>query len=638
MGDELRGENLVHLNVRFSTETKLKKIQDFLYEKSGQGVSFTGLVEAMANEVTIVTAVHNIKSNKGSKTAGVDKIKMDKYLQMPKDELILLIQSSFRNYRPKPARREYIEKSNGKKRPLGIPTVLDRIIQECVRIIIEPICEARFYPQSYGFRPYRAQKHAIRGIINVINAGCKSPDQPVWAIEGDIKGCFDNINHRLLLQKLWRIGIHDKRVLKIISQMLKAGYMENDLLHATELGTPQGGILSPLLSNVYLNDFDWYVGRMYMEPHRQCKHKGNDTRRLKWAGITPKYNYRYADDWVILTSTEKEALRLKRVLTKYFRNRMKLELSQEKTYVTDLRTNGIHFLGFVVKAERKRKTPDPATWTKHLVGKPLPDMERLGKKIKKLLEDVHRIELCQKVNVQAAQIQYVNSVIMGMAQYLQTSICSHAYHAIDRRVNNAALAVWKRLYPKRYNSMQVPLKVLCNLPDRHKGYDSKTFAVWVEGKWFGITFAFITHSHYEPKPFDQKMTPYTVEGRRRYVSYRTKHKPLPCDRPSVNSPNDIAMSAYAKGKTNFEYYMNREYAYSRDKGKCKCCGNAFSPMLQKHCHHVKNKLPLDRINKVPNLVWLCEPCHRMVHNSPIPPELDAKTVGKIMKYREKLKL
>ena len=272
MGDELRGENLVHLNVRFSTETELKKIQDFLYEKSGQGVSFTGLVEAMANEVTIVTAVHNIKSNKGSRTAGVDKMKMDKYLQMPKDELILLIQSSFRNYRPKPARREYIEKSNGKKRPLGIPTVLDRIIQECVRIIIEPICEARFYPQSYGFRPYRAQKHAIRGIINVINAGCKSPDQPVWAIEGDIKGCFDNINHRLLLQKLWRIGIHDKRVLKIISQMLKAGYMENDLFHATELGTPQGGILSPLLSNVYLNDFDWYVGRMYMEPHRQCKH------------------------------------------------------------------------------------------------------------------------------------------------------------------------------------------------------------------------------------------------------------------------------------------------------------------------------------------------------------------------------
>ena len=124
MGDELRGESLVHLNVRFSTETELKAIQDMLYEKSGQGVSFTGLVEAMAHEVTIVTAIHNIKSNKGSKTAGVDKVKMDNYLQMPKDELILLIQSCFRKYQPKPARREYIPKSNGKMRPLGIPTVL----------------------------------------------------------------------------------------------------------------------------------------------------------------------------------------------------------------------------------------------------------------------------------------------------------------------------------------------------------------------------------------------------------------------------------------------------------------------------------------------------------------------------------
>ena len=199
----------MHLSVRFSTEKELKQFQDLLYEKSGQGVSFTGLLEAMVSEVTIVTAVHNIKSNKGSKTAGVDRMKMDKYLQMPKEELFQLIQSNISNYKPKPAKRKYIEKANGKKRPLGIPTVLDRIIQECMRLILEPICEAKFYPHSYGFRPYRAQKHAIRDIVNVINASVKSKDQPVWAVEGDIKGCFDNINHRLLLKKLWRIGIHD---------------------------------------------------------------------------------------------------------------------------------------------------------------------------------------------------------------------------------------------------------------------------------------------------------------------------------------------------------------------------------------------------------------------------------------------
>lgn len=230
----------------------------------------------------------------------------------------------------------------------------------------------------------------------------------------------------------------------------------------------------------------------------------------------------------------------------------------------------------------------------------------------------------------------MNSIIMGIAQYIRPSICSHAFHAIDRRVNNTALAVWKNLYPDSYNQMQVPLRMLSNLPHRHEGYDSKTFAIQIEGHWFGITNAFITHSKHESKPFDQKMTPYTADGRRRYINYRSKHKPLPYNRPSINTPEDIMLSVYADGKYNFEYFMNREYAFNRDKGKCKCCGAVFSRAVVKHCHHVNNKLPLDRINKVPNLAWLCAPCHRMVHSSPILPNMDTKTVRKIKKYREKL--
>lgn len=623
----------MHLNVRFSTEAEMKQTLDFLYEKSKDGISFTGLVEAMVNEITIVTAIHNIKSNKGSKTAGVDQVKMDKYLQMPRDELIALIRESFSNYRPKPARRIYIPKKNGKQRPLGIPTVLDRIVQECVRIIIEPICEAKFYPHSYGFRPYRAQKHAIRDIINVINSSARSPQQPVWAVEGDIKGCFDNINHRILLKKIWRIGIHDKRVIKMIQQMLKAGYIESGLMNDTEVGTMQGGILSPLLSNVYLNDFDWYVGRMYMEPHRRCKHKGNDTRRMKYSGVTPKYNFRYADDWVILTSTEKEAYRLKRVLTKYFKNRLKLELSQEKTHLTDLRTEGIHFLGFVVKAEKKRKTPDPKTWTENLVGKPLPDMERLKEKIQKITDEVRVIGKITERSVQAAQIQHINSMIVGLAQYLQPSICSHAFHVIDRRINNTALAVWKRRFPKHYNTYQIPLEKLCNLPHRHEGYKSKTFAVPIEGEWFGITMAFITHSKYESRPFDQRMTPYTEEGRLIYSHYRSKSKPLPCNRPSINTARDIQLSVGAKTVFNFEYFMNREYAYNRDKGKCKCCKKPLFLDDRKFCYHIKGDLPIEKVNKVQNLIWLCNDCYQMVNNGVILPDIDEKVLKKIQKYR-----
>lgn len=235
----------MHVNVNFSKETELKTFLDFLYEKSRQDISFTGLLEAMCHEVTIVTAVHNIKSNPVSKTAGIDGRNIEHYLQMPKRELIFLIQENFRHYRAKPARQVYIPKSKGKQRPLGIPCMIDRIVQECMRIVLDPICEARFYPHSYGFRPYRAQKDAIRDIVHVVNIGCRSADKPVWAVEGDIKGCFDTINHRLLLQKLWRIGIHDKRVLSIIHAMLKAGYVENGIYYATKAGTPQGGILSP---------------------------------------------------------------------------------------------------------------------------------------------------------------------------------------------------------------------------------------------------------------------------------------------------------------------------------------------------------------------------------------------------------
>ena len=172
------------------------------------------------------------------------------------------------------------------------------------------------------------------------------------------KTVYTNINHRILLGKLWNIGIHDKRLLKIISLMLKVGYMEKQELYENEVGTSQGSILSPLLANVYLNDFDWYIGRKYYEPVQTLKRIDNDRRKLRWNGVIPKFNIRFADDWVILTSTENEAIRLKEELTDYFKYKLKLELSEEKTKITDLRKDGIKFLGYIIKAEKPRRTPN----------------------------------------------------------------------------------------------------------------------------------------------------------------------------------------------------------------------------------------------------------------------------------------
>lgn len=623
----------MHLNVNLSCETDLKNLQDFLYAKSQHNKTFTGLLEAVAHEVTIVTAIHNIKANKGSKTAGVDKVKMDKYLQMPKDEVVALVQGNLRKYLPKPARRVYIDKGNGKKRPLGIPTILDRIIQECIRIIIEPICEARFYPHSYGFRPYRAQKHAISDVCHTINLPAKPQNKAVFALEGDIKGCFDNIDHRILLQKLWKMGIHDKRVITIIRQTLKAGYVEYDILYHGNVGTPQGGIISPLLSNVYLNDFDWYVGRQYLEPFQQCRRKGNDMARLRNQGVTPKYNFRYADDWIILTTRRYEAERMKKRLTKYFKHRLKLELSDEKTKITDMRKDGAEFLGFVIRAEKTR-TADRDS--ENLVGKPFPNMKKLSAKITKVCDEIHAMKRMKQTSDRVAQIQYINSMIMGIAEYIKTSICSHAFSIIDHRVYVSCHYTWKRLYPGFVSRMRIPLGRLSNIPQRHEGYVSKTHAIKHQNMWIGITRAFITHSQHEKLPLNQKTTPYTAEGRALYTRQRKSQKPLPMNRPSVNGRDDLRMSAYANSIYNFEYFMNREYAFNRDKWKCRCCGADLTYREDRHCHHVNRKLPLGKINKVPNLAWVCRDCHLRIHSFHAPVNVEPKTKAKILKFREKL--
>lgn len=618
----------MHLNGRFSSERELREKLDFIYQKSKDGCSFHGILEVASNEVTIITAIHNIKANGGANTAGVDKVKMDNYLHMEKGRLVAMVQTAFQRYKPKPARQVYIQKSNGKLRPLGIPTVLDKIIQECLRIVLEPIAEAKFFPNSYGFRPYRSVHDAVHMVFQYANLTLK---QKAWyVIEGDIKGFFDHIDHRILKDKLWRIGVRDKRVLAIINAMLKAGYMEQGVFCQSEEGTPQGGILSPLLANIYLTSFDWTVGRMYQHPHQQTAYICSDRLRLKYQGVVPKYLVRYADDWVILTNSEQEAYRLLHKLEKYFTHKLKIELSGEKTVITDMRKSAVHFLGFGFKVRKTAWKPNKPP--KEMVVS-YPDPKKLQKAIQKLCAGVKAVRTCSNDEYRAVQVEMVNAQIAGLAEHYKRVLCSEAYHKIDFAVNKCAFKTFKRMYGKNVLKHVIPLEQLSNRPLRHAGHKDTALAVAWNGQWIGFTKAYLTHAQRMGNAFHQAITPYTAEGRE--LQYRKAKKQAPKIRPPLYEGTTLLEQAPKKKLYNFEYYMNREYAYNRDKGVCRCCRTKLNPGHY-HCHHIDTSLPITKINQVPNLAWVCESCHRAIHGKDMPEYATGKILAKIKSFQNKL--
>jgi group II intron reverse transcriptase/maturase len=604
----MRVPNTVH------SEGELRNTLDLLYAKSKEGKSFTGILELATNEQVIVTAIHNIKSNRGSLTSGIDRKTINTYLQMPKKTLINHIRQSFKSYNPKPVKRCYIDKSDGRKRPLGIPTILDRIIQECLRIVLEPIVEAKFYGHSYGFRPYRSTSHAMARIVSIINK------QRYWCIEGDIKGFFDNVNHRLLINKMRRIGILDKRVLAIIKKILKAGFLENNEIQPTSMGTPQGGILSPLLANIYLNDFDWTIARMYDRPKSADNRASPAYARkvlIEKHGIKPVFLTRYADDWIIQTTDEKEAQRLQLWLEKYFKHKLKLQLSPTKTLTTDCRIKPVTFLGFHIVGELRRSLPDkPRT----MVGKAYPDPCRVKTQIRNLINCIKKLSTVRKESTLAVEIERINAKIVGIAEYWKTSIAGKVLGRIDFLIEPAIYKVFRKRYGTRTFANKIPITKLDNRPNRHK-FDrmgkplrrkQKTWGIRLGEMNIGFTLATLTPIEYSKK-FNPILTPYTKEGREAYCKVC---KRLPLARPPIY---DTATLIHSTGRRlyNFEYMMNREYAfnltYNRKKGQ-HCCPVCGTELINgnRHCHHKDGSLSLDEVNKVKNLVWLCLADHTYV--------------------------
>ncbi|WP_070040926.1 group II intron reverse transcriptase/maturase, partial [Robinsoniella peoriensis] len=338
-------------------------IFDKLYQDSKNGKIFNNLMSLIISTENLTLAFRNIKGNKGSKTAGINKHTIDKWSNESVDIYISYMRNRFENYIAMPVRRVEIPKPNGKKRPLGIPTIEDRLIQQSIKQVLEPICEAKFYDHSYGFRPNRSTEHAISYFSSKINlVKCR------YIVDVDIKGFFDNVNHGKLLKQIWAMGIRDKQLISIISKMLKAPISDKGILTPNNKGTPQGGILSPLLSNIVLNELDWWIATQWvdmksrnnpfnlgLDKHGRIINSNKYSRLRQKSKLKEIYIVRYADDFKIICRTKTDATRIFIATQQWLKERLKLDISPEKSGITDIRRSTTEFLGFSLKAHLKRQ-------------------------------------------------------------------------------------------------------------------------------------------------------------------------------------------------------------------------------------------------------------------------------------------
>jgi group II intron reverse transcriptase/maturase len=530
----------------------------------------SGLYRLICRRYWIATALESVLKNAGSRTGGVDgvtreRFKDEGYGQQVIDELQRDLKTG--TYRPEPVRRTYILKTNGKRRPLGIATIRDRTVQMLLKMVLEPIFEADFLECSHGFRPQRQAMDAIVTCYRLITPNKKY----FWVVEGDIKACFDTVQHDKLLELVSQ-RIRDLRILKLIRLMLKAGVLDEGQFQTTEVGVPQGSIVSPLLMNIYLQELDQWWWKRYGSLSQARK----AARRRKGQGNVVLT--RYADDFILLTNGPKEEVpRLREEVRQFLAEELQLELSLEKTRVTHV-SEGFDFLGFHLQYHLHPRGSYRGSKPILLVTPSDKSIERLRDKTRAILH--HKRQTDDPV----AKMMALNEVTRGWGKYYSHVNAKHILNQLDHWVFQTLLA-WLTAHHRQGVRWTWRRYV-------HQQGNRKNLAVRKSDGTllYRFVMADIPHRTY--------FTDWT--RRNPYLSLQRE--------PVIAAEQNTSLIDHRwEGVTGKRTALRYE-AMERDRHTCQQCGSREDLEV----HHRTGYRPQDK-PKLGNLVTLCHRCHTAIH-------------------------